>query len=304
MCVKNDSCERARIRRGINRLEVVVIVLLVVLALGILVPVVGRGRGLAKQVECAEHLRRIGQGIESYHDGTKSRAGNASLPPARIDEGYATWPIVLGPYLAKDNPFAAWDLQKPYLEQPAGARETVLPIFFCPARDRTETLSQAGDVDSDGVNLAGSVGDYACSSGDGDPAFRWLGPKANGAIILGDVLEKKDDLVLRWKSRTNFGSLVRGKSYTILIGEKHVPLGQYGKVWAGDDSLYNGGNAANSSRVGGPGYGLAASMDAPFNNNFGSAHAGLCQFLHADGRVEAYSNSLDEEVLGQLIRRE
>ncbi|MBI3412367.1 MAG: DUF1559 domain-containing protein [Planctomycetes bacterium] len=287
-----------------TRLEVVVVVVLVILALGILLPFLGRGRGLAKQVECANHLRRIGQGIEFYHDGTKSRPGSGFLPPARIDEGYATWPIVLGPYLATDNLFAEWDLQKPYAEQSAAAREAVMPVFFCPARNRTETLSQAGELDRHGARIVGGVGDYAGASGDGDPAHLWTGPKANGAIILGEVLEREDDLVLRWKSRTSFASLVRGKSYTILIGEKHVPFGHFGEVWAGDGSFYNGGNAANFSRIGGPGYGLAASMEAPFNNNFGSAHAGLCQFLHADGRVEAYANSLDEQVLGQLIRRE
>src|SRR5262245_23696726 len=118
----------AAMRPGVNRLEIIVVVLLVILALGILLPLMGRGRGLAKQVECAEHLRRIGQGIETYHDGTRTLSGRGFLPPARIDESYATWAIILGPYLAKDNPFAAWDLQKPYFEQSAGAREMVLPV--------------------------------------------------------------------------------------------------------------------------------------------------------------------------------
>jgi hypothetical protein len=82
-----------------------------------------------------------------------------------------------------------------------------------------------------------------------------------------------------------------------------VPLEGVGQARFGDGSLYNGEHAANFSRVGGPGFGLAPSPTAPFNNNFGSAHSGFSQFLMADLSVRPMSNSVNERVLGNLIVR-
>src|SRR5262249_11597786 len=179
--------------------------------------------------------------------------------------------------------------------------------FFCPARARGFFVSQSGDIrpgNLQGANVPGALGDYACVSGDGDPAHPWTGPSANGAIILGEVLERKDDLILRWRSRTSLASLERGTSNTLLVGDKHVPLGHYGQAAVGDGSLYSGQEPANSGRVGGPGYGLSPSPESPFNSNFGSWHPGLCQFLVADLSVRELANSINEEFLGRFMVRE
>lgn len=283
-------------RRGLTLLEVIILLVLVLIFLGILVTFIGRQRENALRVQCANNLKRQGEAIVVFGDAVK---GKGFLPAARIAEGYATWAVQLAPYLAAENPLEAWDLQKPYATQDAKARTPAILAFLCPARNRTSYLS-----DAPAQELPGALGDYACASGDGDPKFPWSGPDANGAIILGEVLEKKDDLILRWRSRTTFASLLRPKSATLLIGEKHVPLDRLGQIEAGDGSLYNGAFPASISRIGGPGYGLAPSPLAPFNTNFGSAHSGICQFLHADGHVDAYTYSMSEEVLGAMIRRE
>ena len=44
--------------------------------------------------------------------------------------------------------------------------------------------------------------------------------------------------------------------------------------------------------------------DPSFATNFGSAHPGICQFLHADGSAHAYTNDMSEDILGKMIRRE
>jgi hypothetical protein len=152
--------------------------------------------------------------------------------------------------------------------------------------------------------VPGALGDYACASGDGDPQWPWTGELANGAIILGKVLEEKDGLILRWQGRTTLASLVRGQSFTFLVGEKHVPLDKLGQSTAGDGSFYNGALADSCARIGGPGFGMASSPVSPFNTNFGSAHDRVCQFLHADGSVRPYATTMSEEVLGRMIRRQ
>ncbi len=284
-------------RSGITLIEVLVLLLFLVVGLGLLVVLIGKQREEAAKVHCANNLRRIGEGIIRCAEGKKGLGGGGFYPAARIADGFATWGVQITPYLFDKDPLAGWDLTKKYTGQTDAVRQTVVPLFFCPARNRSAYLSGAGEA-------AGALGDYACASGDGDPAFPWTGPTANGALILGEVLEEKDGAILRWQSRTGPASLKRLLASTLLVGEKHVPMAELGQTKAGDGSLYNGAFPASFARVGGPGYGLAPGPAAPFNTNFGSSHAGVCQFLHADGSVRAYINSINEEVLGGMIRRE
>jgi len=296
------------IRKGITVTEVLVIVFILLVLLGVGLAFLRKTRGGAEQAQCANNLRIIGQGIYEYRgklpqEDLNAGKANAPLPAARISDGYATWAVLLGPYVAGNTPLKDWDLQKPYAEQAAEVREAVVPLFFCPARKRSSYLSTDGDGPK-GNNIPGALGDYACASADGDPAHPYDSAKANGAMILGKVLQRKDNLILRWQSRTDYASLVRGLSNTILIGDKHVPQNGFGQAAFGDGSLYNGGQPANFSRVGGPGFGLASSPADPFKKNFGSDHPGVCMFLMADDSVRPISNDISEAILGQLIRRD
>jgi hypothetical protein len=296
------------IRKGLTVTEVVVVVIILLVLLGVAVGFLRKMRASADQAQCANNLRIIGEGCFEYSGGfprefLENAGVNAPLPAARIADGYATWAVLLAPYVAGTSPLKDWDLQKPYAEQRAEIREAVVPLYFCPARNRSSFLSIKGDG-PDGENIPGALGDYACASADGDPRFPFDSAKANGAIILGEVLKKKGNLILSWQSRTDYASLERGLSNTILIGDKYVPLGNFGQAAFGDGSLYNGGQPASFSRVGGTGFGLAPSATAPFNKQFGSNHPGVCTFLMADDSVRPIGNGISEDVLGQLIRRD
>jgi hypothetical protein len=288
--------------------EVVVVGIILLVLLGVGLAFLRKTRAEAEQAQCANNLRIMGQGIYEYRGGIPEKDLNAGkrngpLPAARIADGYATWAVLLAPYIAGKSPLKDWDLQKPYAEQTAETREAIVPLFFCPARHRSGFLSTSGDGPG-GENIPGALGDYACASADGDPAFPYDSAKANGAIILGEVLQRKKNLILRWQSRTDYASLQRGLSNTILIGDKYVPVNGFGQAAFGDGSLYNGGQPASFSRVGGPGFGLAKSSADPFNKNFGSDHPGVCMFLMADDSVRPIANDISEAILGQLVRRD
>jgi len=294
-------------RKGLTVTEVIVVVFVLLVLLGVGLAFLRKMRSQADQAGCANNLRIIGQGIYEYRGGIPPKdligKGDAPLPAARIADGFATWAVLLAPYVAGTTPLKDWDLRKPYSEQSAEVREAVVPLFFCPARNRTSFLSPKSDGPEDD-SLPGALGDYACASADGDPRFPFDSTKANGAIILGEVLQRKDNLILRWQSRTDYASLKRGLSNTIWLGDKHVPLGSFGQAASGDGSLYNGGQPASFSRVGGPGFGLSQSPADPFNKNFGSCHPGVCMFLMADDSVRPVSIDISENILGQLIRRD
>src|SRR5262249_36158352 len=142
---------------------------------------------------------------------------------------------------------------------------------------------------------------YACCSGDG--STDWETDAANGAIIPADVTKKDADNIIEWLPRTSLYSLPRGMSETILVGEKHVPWGHFGEVAAGDGSLYNGDYIASFARGAGEKFGRAQRIYEPLNNQFGSYHPGICQFLFADGSVRIIEDSVGPDVLGKQARR-
>ncbi len=287
-------------RRGLTRVDVVVIAVLILIGLGLIFTLLPRARESADVVECANHLKQIGAALIRY-DGRQH-----FLPPSRIDDRYATWAVLLAADLGVkgQDPLKGWDLQKPYAEQNAEVLKTLIPQFFCPARPRESRLSTAGDLGPDDKLLPGAVGDYACASGNGDPKHPWDGPQANGPLIVGEVLKRDKDRILEWRGRTALKDLDDNKSYKILAGDKHVPRGKYGDAAAGDGSLYNGGHPKTSARVAGPGFGLARTPEDPLNLNFGSCHSGgVCQFVLADGSVRPFTPDADENLLGRMTDR-
>jgi prepilin-type processing-associated H-X9-DG protein len=290
-------------RSAITRVEVVVILGVGLLLACVLALVLVRLRENGPRLQCMDNLRRLGDAVQSFQATT---GADAYLPPARIAPDYATWAVLIVPHLEKEQPLQHWDVNRTYFAQDASIREAIVARYFCPARTRTGWLSVAGDIDpATKEHVPGGLGDYAGVAGTGDPAHPWNGPDADGSIILGEVLERKGDRLVRWRGRVSLASIEagRGLSVTLLVGEKHVPPDGMGRADAGDGSLYDGQNPSGCSRVAGPGRSLAASVTEPFNNNFGSAHPGFCQFLYADGSVRPLAVGVNEAVLGQLARR-
>jgi type II secretory pathway pseudopilin PulG len=290
-------------RRAITVLEVVVVLVVCIFTAGLAVMLLARHRENAQQVQCRNNLRAIGKAFHAYHDASSANERLRYLPPARIADGYATWAVLLAPHLVKEHPLHQWDKQQSYFAQKDEVRESRLIIYFCPARGRTGTLSLSGDLDKTNKHFPGALGDYACVAGDGSADHEWTGPNANGALVVAEVIDRKDERILDWLSRTSLSSFARGTAYTLLAGEKHVPADHQGDAEFGDGSLYNGQNPASFARVAGPGFPLANAIDAPFNKNFGSYHKGVCQFLMADGSFRALSTNTSELVLGRMARR-
>src|ERR1043165_3868384 len=223
-------------RRGITRLEVVVMLVLCFITAGVGMLLLARHRESAQRVQCEERLRRIGQAFYGYHSASSAEEASQHLPPSRIADGYATWAVLLAPYLIDQHPLTQWDVQQSYFAQKAEVRDSLMLFYFCPARPRSDRLSQAGDVDAANKHFPGGLGDYACVAGDGSEDHDWTGPNANGPLVIAEVLERKGDRILKWQSRTSLAQLERhrGKSYTLLVGEKHVPLDHEGDAAFGD----------------------------------------------------------------------
>ena len=98
-----------------------------------------------------------------------------------------------------------------------------------------------------------------------------------------------------------FSDISDGLSNTLLVGEKHVPKGQFGVGWW-DCSTYNGDYAVCSTRAAGPDYPLATSI-TDYHWCYGSYHPGICQFAFCDGSVHVLPNNINANVLGLLADR-
>ena len=247
-------------RKGVTRLEVITLILIAIVFGGLIVTFISRfADGQSKSLRRQPPPHRLG------HPRLSRGEEVSAARPHRAD--FATWPVVIAPYLQKDSGLENWNLTKRFADQSEKAREAVLSAYFCPSRSR-DVLQSVPDASPGHDPVRGTLGDYACASGDGDHKKPWTGPLANGAMILGEALEGKDDLLLKWKSRTTLASLMRGQSYTLLVGEKHVPLDKLGQPEQGDGSIYNGGHPASSARIGGPGFGLAGAAVCSLQHEF------------------------------------
>lgn len=316
---------RIMARRALTLIELVVVIAIIAILLALMVPAVQRVRGVAARTQCANNLKQLALGCHAYHDANKF------LPPARVArDGYATWPVLIMPYIELDTIYNEWNISDGFSSQNEIARESTAPIFFCPAR-RVPMVSPPGQngcsvpqssADANG-GLAGACGDYGGVGDDGTSGSinTYL---ANGAIIVAHVLEPQGPFplgqdqpnrappvlplvpIIRFEGYLTFNSITDGSSNTLLLGEKHVRQGQFGQQADGDAAYYSGASFNTAQRVAGPGYPLALGPNDSNINHcdmFGSWHAGICQFAYADGTVHALAIDIDVITLGHLANR-
>lgn len=232
---------------------------------------------------------------------------------------------------------------KPAPKHTPTMQKTQLAVFYCPSRRLPGGVSASGDMPSSSTpimnsaftsafpllntHVPGALGDYAVCAGDrpasstnyevGCGSVFYNNDCANGAIILARWTYLNPSTVTgvhngntpdvqyleQWTSRTRFASITDGLSNTLLIGEKHVRLGDEGIGANGDGAIYNGDNPHVLSRVAGPGCEIAPSSTTLFKTQFGSYHHGVCQFAFCDGTVRVLTVSIDPTTLGKLATR-
>lgn len=309
----------ARKRRGFTLVELLVVIAIIGILVALLLPAVQAAREAARRSQCSNNLKQLGLAVHNFHDVMKE------LPPASLFDSYATWPVQLLPYLEDQTAYDLWDIRLSYYFQNSKARAAgPVSVLACPSRrSSSEMLSLDGDHNNPGSSephLPGMLSDYGGCAGDDSPGHSWLGKynsptdRANGAII--DTFKSSRDgtgRLLPWHSETRFKIITDGLSKTLMIGEKQVTIGSYGKgpgiespdtgIYS-DGSVYNGDYGIQYIRAAGPGHALASSPGENHMINFGSSHPGTCQFVLCDGSVRAISVEISTITLGKLAARD
>src|SRR5262249_8260402 len=156
-------------------------------------------------MSCSNNLKQLGLACHNFHDTY------GWLPPTRIatapNDAYATWAVVILPFLEQDNLYKLWDLKQPYAKQSVNATRVGIKPYFCPSR-RTPTQAFSNDTPSGGLS------DYAPCSGTGNGE----GANANGAFIQADFT-LSGNLVQTWTGRVSIAAITDGTSNTFAMGE-------------------------------------------------------------------------------------
>jgi prepilin-type N-terminal cleavage/methylation domain-containing protein len=281
--------------RGFTLIELLVVIAIIGILIALLLPAVQKVREAANRATCANNLKQLGLALHNYHDNYNA------IPYSRYKD-YGTWVVLLLPYLEQDNLFKLWDPNATYFDQSGAFRLTPVKVMFCPTRrtpNTPPTASISGDVpDNGGAHVPGALGDYAAAINDEgywDYPFQNNNDNpANGAFVSAGWGNKSAHT-----TRT-FAQVTDGLSNTIFLGEKHVPIKEWGmgEGSAGDGCTYNGnrGSAMRAAYAG-----LARSPTDPDQGNFGSYHPGICQVTLGDGSVRALPNSIPLSTLRLLV---
>jgi len=289
------SSTRPKYARGFTLIELLVVIAIISILIGLLLPAVQKTREAASRAKCTNNLKQIALACLNYE------SARSHLPPSRVRGEYMTWAWLILPQLEQDNLYQIWPegstIPMHYLEE-VGFLKNSISVYICPSRREVGQYTAAGFPEPPDCafphSVGGAVADYAAGIGTtGDDGANRMGeesphaPRPTGAFVIASGVRMTD--------------ITDGTSNTILLGEKHIPKGNFG-LFPWDCNTYDAYNSICSTRSAGPGFPIAQGPSDP-RVVFGGPHPGVCQFAFADGSVRPVTNTVSEFTLGLLSQR-
>jgi prepilin-type N-terminal cleavage/methylation domain-containing protein/prepilin-type processing-associated H-X9-DG protein len=291
-----------RIRGGFTLIELLVVIAIIAILIGLLLPAVQKVRSAAARLQCQNNLKQIALATHNFHDHYQFLVPAWIGDNSRDPDGWATWGVLLLPFLEQDNIYKLWDLRYPASKQAPAAYQQQVKTYLCPSRPAP--VLSVGDFATPG----GGLTDYAACFG-----TEALFDQSNGAVIPVNGQYGKDAsgfvILTQWRGQLNLLSITDGTSNTLMFGEKHIrPNSLRGK---NEDRSVFGGQNNSIRRMAGVGpTGNQRPLRPPqdqngalANTSFGGPHEGVCQFAFCDGSVKPIRTTTDLQTLSYLITR-
>ncbi len=284
----------SRTRMGFTLIELLVVIAIIAILIGLLLPAVQKVREAAARTQCQNNLKQFGLALHSYH------ASVGKFPYLRSGGGQNrhTWALIILPYIEQDNVLRVYQTPITGVSRTDGmnnhtstnaqmvaVRQTQVKIFFCPSRRGSPSLSPI----TTGSTVTGMPSDYAACSGD------------TGTVPTTGVFQAVNSNHMLTNVR--FADMAQdGTSNTIMLGEKHIQNTMLNNAIQ-DGMIFSGSENQTYHRRAGASWPLAQSPTQVVNNQFGSWHPGLCQFVFGDGSVRGLNNGTSGTTLGYYANK-
>jgi prepilin-type N-terminal cleavage/methylation domain-containing protein len=148
-------------RIGFTLVELLVVIAIIGVLIALLLPAIQAARESARRTQCANNLRQIGIGVQSFH------SDHMKVPPARWRPDSPTWFALILPHIGEEGFFQHWRLNQLYYSGVnRQAREANISIYRCPSRGTDVPLvSENQGTAGTALSTFGAPGDYAGNGG-------------------------------------------------------------------------------------------------------------------------------------------
>jgi len=321
-------------RAAFTLVELLVVIAIIGVLVALLLPAVQSAREAARRIQCSNHLKQYGLGIQNYHDTFQvfpinATGTNGSALPR------LTWQVRILPYMEQSAVFNAIDFTVDPRRLPV-ANGAILwavspPYTHCPSDAMIPKVLLSGTAARAQCNYGGSLGSQnvdGTTAGKCQPfkAFEQTMPGGNPRFGEMNPINKSrvsgvfafSAIVLRIADVTD------GTSNTLLAGEvlPGCQVNYQGDPQAGTwinswGNLYSIGGGVStitpinemttclqSNKVSDPNCNPASLDTMQYSYGFKSRHPGGAQFTMADGSVRFITQNINHSLFQYLGSRE
>lgn len=275
-----------RTKRAFTLVELLVVIAIIGVLIALLLPAIQAAREAARRSQCQSQLKQIGLAVQMHHDA------NGVFPEGRngTDPMSVAWSFLLLPYLEQQAVYDAHDPNE-RVDAPENSRamRTPIDVYACPSR-RPPAADRNFDNDDQRPLVFGvaTLGDYAANAGDDTD----MGMDDDGVDFT-------DAGPIFTRSQISGRQVTDGLSQTFAIGERHIPPEEadepdFMQHFEQGDTCFLAGDHQKTIFAETD---IARGPDDGSDDEFGSMHSGVTQFVYLDGHVTAISNEIDEEIL-------